>query len=169
MNPHLAHTTKPLAIFVSLWANRQLIFQMTRREILVKYTGSLIGGAWSFIFPLLMLTIYTFVFSVVFKSRWGTGEDESRSEFAIILFAGMIVFSLFSDTINRAPSLIISNVNYVKKVVFPLEILPWVAIGTSLFHAGASLLVLLIVQLIIKLFIPWTDLFFPLIILPLIS
>jgi lipopolysaccharide transport system permease protein len=73
----------------------------------------------------------------------------------------MIVFSLFSDTINRAPSLIISNVNYVKKVVFPLEILPWVAIGTSLFHAGASLLVLLIVQLIIKLFIPWTVLFFP--------
>jgi len=143
MNPHRAHHTSPLAIFASLWTNRQLILQMTKREIAGRYTGSLIGSAWSFIHPLLMLIIYTFVFSVVFKSRWGADENESKTEFAIILFAGMIVFNIFSEVVNRAPSLILSNVNYVKKVVFPLEILPWVALGTSLFHAGASLLVLL--------------------------
>jgi len=115
-----------------------------------------------------MLIIYTFVFSVVFKARWGADENESKTEFAIILFAGMIVFNIFSEVVNRAPSLILSNVNYVKKVVFPLEILPWVALGTSLFHAGASLLVLLAVQLLFKVVLPWTALLFPLVLLPLI-
>ena len=168
MNPHRAHPASPLAIFTSLWNNRQLILQMTQREIAGRYTGSLIGSAWSFIHPLLMLIIYTFVFSVVFKARWGTNENESKTEFAIILFAGMIVFNIFSEVVNRAPSLILSNVNYVKKVVFPLEILPWVALGTSLFHAGASLLVLLAVQLLFKVMLPWTVILFPLVLLPLI-
>lgn len=168
MNPHRAHPASPLAIFTSLWNNRQLILQMTQREIAGRYTGSLIGSAWSFIHPLLMLIIYTFVFSGVFKARWGTNENESKTEFAIILFAGMIVFSIFSEVVNRAPSLILSNVNYVKKVVFPLEILPWVALGTSLFHAGASLLVLLTVQLLFKVMLPWTVILFPLVLLPLI-
>jgi lipopolysaccharide transport system permease protein len=115
-----------------------------------------------------MLIIYTFVFSVVFKARWGADENESKTEFAIILFAGMIVFNIFSEVVNRAPSLILSNVNYVKKVVFPLEILPWVALGASLFHAGASLLVLLVAQLLFKVVLPWTVLLFPLVLLPLI-
>ena len=168
MNPHRAHPASPLAIFTSLWNNRQLILQMTQREIAGRYTGSLIGSAWSFIHPLLMLIIYTFVFSVVFKARWGADENESKTEFAIILFAGMIVFSIFSEVVNRAPSLILSNVNYVKKVVFPLEILPWVALGASLFHAGASLLVLLAVQLLFKVMLPWTVILFPLVLLPLI-
>ena len=168
MNPHRAHPASPLAIFTSLWNNRQLILQMTQREIAGRYTGSLIGSAWSFIHPLLMLIIYTFVFSVVFKARWGADENESKTEFAIILFAGMIVFNIFSEVVNRAPSLILSNVNYVKKVVFPLEILPWVALGASLFHAGASLLVLLAVQLLFKVVLPWTVILFPLVLLPLI-
>src|SRR3546814_6003155 len=70
-----------------------------------------------------MLSVYTFVFSVVFKARWNV-ESDSKTEFALVLFAGLIVFNLFGETINRAASLVINNPNYVKKVVFPLEILP---------------------------------------------
>ncbi len=168
MNPHQAHSATPLAMFTSLWRNRQLIWQMTRREIAGRYRGSLIGLAWSFINPLLMLAVYTFVFSVVFKARWGVGEEESKADFAIILFTGMIVFGLFAEIVNRAPGLIISNVNYVKKVVFPLEILSWVALGSVLFHSLISLVVLMLAQLVINLSFPWTSVFLPLVLLPLI-
>lgn len=168
MNPHQAPSATPIAMFTSLWQNRQLILQMTRREIAARYRGSLIGLAWSFINPLLMLIVYTFVFSVVFKARWGTSGNESRTDFAIILFTGMIVFGLFAEIINRSPGQIVSNQNYVKKVVFPLEILSWVSLGAVLFQSLVSLFVLLLAQLIIHLSIPWTVILFPLVLLPLI-
>lgn len=168
MNAHRAPSPTPAAMFTSFWRNRHLIWQMVRREIAARYRGSIIGLAWSFINPLLMLAVYTFVFSVVFKARWGTGENESQAQFAIILFVGLIVFSLFAETVNRAPRQIISNANYVKKVVFPLEILSLVSLGAVLFHSMISLLVLLIAQLIINQSIPWTAVLFPLVLLPLI-
>jgi lipopolysaccharide transport system permease protein len=168
MNPHQAHPATPIALFTSFWRNRQLIWQMTQREIAARYRGSVIGLAWSFINPLLMLMVYTFVFSVVFKARWGTGGNESKADFAIILFTGMIVFGLFAEIVNRAPGQIISNANYVKKVVFPLEILSWVSLGSVLFHSLVSLAVLLVAQLIINLSLPWTVVLFPLVLLPLI-
>src|SRR5215212_2672672 len=168
MNPHKDHSTTPIALFRSLWRNRQLIWQMARRDISSRYRGSLIGLTWSFFNPVLMLIVYTFVFSVIFKARWNTGGNESKTDFAIILFAGMIVFNLFAEIVNRSPSLITSNANYVKKVVFPLEILPWVALGSALFHTAISLFVLLLVQFILHLSLPWTSIFFPLALLPLI-
>jgi lipopolysaccharide transport system permease protein len=168
MNPQQTHPSTPIAMFTSFWRNRQLILQLTRREVIGRYRGSLMGLAWSFVNPYLMLVVYTFVFSVVFKARWGTGGQESRADFAIILFTGMIVFNLFAEIINRAPGLIISNVNYVKKVVFPLEILSWVSLGSVLFHSLVSLIVLLLVQIIINHSLPWTIIFFPLVLLPLI-
>jgi lipopolysaccharide transport system permease protein len=115
-----------------------------------------------------MLIVYTFVFSVVFKARWNVSGDESKTDFAIILFTGMIVFNLFAEIVNRAPGLIIYNVNYVKKVVFPLEILSWVALGSVLFHSLVSLFVLLLTQFILNHSLPWTIVFFPLVLLPLI-
>jgi len=127
----------------------------------------MMGLAWSFFNPLIMLTVYTFVFSVVFKARWSVaGED--KINFAIILFVGLIVYGLFAECINRAPGLILSNSNYVKKVVFPLEILPSVALGSALFHAGVSLAVLLAAQLVINQRLPWTVVIFPVILLPLL-
>ena len=122
----------------SVWRNRSLIVAMVKREVVGRYRGSIMGLAWSFFSPLLMLMIYTFVFSVVFKARWGVGGEESKTDFAIILFVGMIVHGLFAECVNRAPALILSNVNYVKKVIFPLEILPWVAFGSALFHTAIS-------------------------------
>jgi lipopolysaccharide transport system permease protein len=156
------------SMFKSLWLNRQLIWQMTRREVAARYRGSIIGLAWSFITPLMMLAVYTFVFSVIFKARWNTGGSETRADFAIILFSGLIVFGFFSEVVNRAPKLIVSNPNYVKKVVFPLEILSWVSLGSVLFQSLVSLLVLLAAQLIINNSLPWTVVFFPLVLLPLI-
>lgn len=126
------------------------------------------GLAWSLFNPILMLVVYTFVFSVVFKARWGTGGEESQSGFAIVLFVGMIVYGLFAEMANRAPGLILSNVNYVKKVVFPLEILPVVGLGAALFHAIISLVVLLVAILLINGNLAWTFIFFPLILTPLL-
>lgn len=150
----------------SLWGNRDLIKQMTRREVIGRYKGSAMGLLWSFLNPVFMLVVYSFVFSVVFKARW-SGGDESRTQFAVVLFAGMIVHALFAEVLNRAPSLIISNANYVKKVVFPLEILAVVSLGAALFHALVSLLVLLVAFAMLDGFIHWTAIFVPLVLLPL--
>src|SRR5450830_236429 len=170
MNPHAKYRTSPREFIASFWRHRHLIVQMTKREILGRYKGSIMGLAWSFFNPVLMLTVYTFFFSVVFKSGWTAipGSPESKASFAVILFVGMIVHGFFAEVVNRGPSIILSNVNYVKKVVFPLEILPWVTVASALFHTLISLLVLLVVQVLISQNLPWTTLFFPLILLPLI-
>ena len=126
------------------------------------------GLLWSFLNPLFLLAVFTFVFSVVFKARWGLGEDETKIQFAIVLFAGLIVHGLFSEVLNRAPGLILSNVNFVKKVVFPLEILPGIVMGAALFHSLVSVCVLLGVFLVIKGFLHWTILFAPIVLLPLV-
>ncbi len=133
----------PVYIIRSLFSNRELIFQFTTREVSGKYKGSYLGILWSFITPLIMLSIYTFVFSFVFKVRWGLGSSEGRLQFAFILFCGLTVFNVFSECITRAPFLIISNPSYVKKVVFPLEILPISVWGAALVHYLVSLVILM--------------------------
>jgi lipopolysaccharide transport system permease protein len=154
-----------LSPFKALYVNRELVYSLTRREILGRYRGSLMGILWSFFTPLLMLVIYTFVFSVVFQARWG-GTTGSRTDFALVLFAGLMIFNLFSEMINRAPALILLNVNYVKKVVFPLEILPVVSLGTALFHFAISFLVWFLFTLLFRGIPPLTILFLPLVLLP---
>lgn len=141
---------------------------MARREVTGRYKGSVLGLAWSFFNPLLMLGVYTFVFSVIFNSRWVTGAHESRVQFALVLFVGMIVHGLFADVLNRAPGLILAHVNYVKKVVFPLEILPLVTMAAALFHSLVSISVLLAAFLVFNGHIPWTAVFIPLVVLPLV-
>ncbi|HVS27094.1 MAG TPA: ABC transporter permease [Burkholderiales bacterium] len=168
INPHAAQPTSLVALAKSLWRNRGLIWQMTRREVVGRYKGSLMGLLWSFLNPVFMLVVFTFVFSVVFKARWGVGEEETKTQFAVVLFVGMIVHGLFAEVLNRAPVLILGNVNYVKKVVFPLEILPAISMGTALFHSLVSLLVLLIAFVIFNGYLHWTAIFTPLVLLPLV-
>ena len=158
----------PLEMGRSLWRNRELIRSLTQREVIGRYRGSILGMFWSFFNPVLMLAVYTFVFSVVFKARWNTGSD-SRNEFALVLFAGLMVFNLFSECVNRAPTLILSNVNYVKKVVFPLEILPWVSLGSALFHTLISLGVWLLFYAIFFGVPPVTAWHLPVVVIPLIA
>jgi lipopolysaccharide transport system permease protein len=144
---------------------------MSRREVVGRYKGSVMGLLWSFLNPLFMLVVYTFFFAVVFKSRWGAapaGTEESKTLFAVLLFVGMIVHGLFAEVLNRAPNLILGNVNYVKKVVFPLEILPAISMGTALFHSMVSVAVLLLVFLATNGYLHWTLVFFPLILIPLV-
>lgn len=168
MNPHAQHPTGLRNLVTGLWRNRQLVWQMSRREVVGRYRGSVMGLAWSFFNPVFMLAVYTFVFSVVFKARWGIGGEESKTQFAVVLFVGMIVSGLFAEVLNRAPGLILGNVNYVKKVVFPLEILPVVSMGAALFHSLVSLLVLLIAFAIFNGYLHWTAIFAPLVLLPLV-
>lgn len=155
-------------ILLSLKRHYPLILQLIKREVAGRYRGSLLGLLWSFINPILMLAVYTFVFSVVFKVRLDqeTGVYDDKFAFALLLFAGLIVFNLFSECLSRAPGLILTNVNYVKKIIFPLEILPWVTLGSALFHAGISFLVLLTFLLIIDHPIHWTLIYLPVIVLP---
>lgn len=141
---------------------------MSVREIAGRYRGSLFGMAWSFFNPILMLGIYTFFFSVVIKSRWGGPQSQGADvNIAVILFAGLIIHGFFSEMLVKSPSLISGNVNFVKKVVFPLEIFPWVALLESLFHMLISIGVLLAMMLITGEALHWEMLFFPTIILPL--
>lgn len=135
---------------------------MIKRDVVGRYKGSTLGLAWSIFNPIFMLAIYTIIFSEVFKLRWNTqGESESRLQFALMLFVGLIILNLFNEVISRAPTLVVQNVNYVKKVVFPIEILPIMAVGSALFHALISLGVLIITFALFNGFLPLT---FPLIV-----
>lgn len=163
---HKTFRSSPLAIVSSLWHHRKLILNLTRREVVGRYKGSLFGILWSFFNPVFMLFVYTFVFSFVFNARWNAAST-SRTEFALVLFAGLIVFNFFSECAMKAPGTILSNVNYVKKVVFPLEILPVVNAASALFHALISTVVWLLFYLIERGLPPLTVLWFPLIMLPL--
>ncbi|AXS80357.1 ABC transporter permease [Dechloromonas sp. HYN0024] len=130
----------PREMVASLWRNRELIQTFAWREVLGRYRGSILGLLWSFFNPVFMLIVYTFVFSEILKARW-TGVSESKIEFALVLFIGLIVYNLFAECITRAPMLILSNPNYVKKVIFPLEILPFVGLYSSIYHALIGLAV----------------------------
>ena len=165
-----SHNFVFLSVFRSLRQNHALILQMAKREVIGRYKGSFLGLFWSLINPILMLAVYTFVFSVVFKARLDqdSGLYDDKTSFAIVLFAGLIIFNLFSECLSRAADLILNNVNYVKKIIFPLEILPWVTLGSALFHAGISFSVVLAFLLITGHPIHWTVVFLPVVILPLL-
>lgn len=144
---------------------------MIKREVVGRYRGSFLGLLWAFVNPILMLAIYTFVFGVVFKIRLdpqNTDIYDDKFAFALLLFTGLILFNLFSECLSRSPGLVLANVNYVKKVIFPLEILPLVSLGSALFHAGISFLVLFIFMLVIDHPIHWTLICLPIILLPLL-
>jgi len=132
----------------SLWLHRELFLRLTEREVLGRYRGSFLGIGWSFVTPMAMLAVYTFIFSQVFKARWVGLGDSGPLEFAVNLFAGLIVFNLFSECVSRAPGLILANPNYVKKVIFPLELLGCVAVGSAGFHAFTSLAILVLFELL---------------------
>ncbi len=157
----------PVLVFASLFRHRELIYQFTKRAILGRYRGSAFGLAWSLLLPILMLVVYTFVFGTVFKVRWAT-EGHNNLDFASILFSGLIMHAFFSECLVRSPGLITGNANYVKRVVFPLEVLAWTSVLTALFQACISLVILTSYLVVLKSFLHPTVLFLPLIILPLL-
>lgn len=166
MKSHTQPILQKRSIIGAIFKNWRLILNLVNREVLGRYKGSIMGLLWSFINPVVMMAVYTFMFSVVFKARWAGGTD-SKIEYALVLFAGLLVFNLFSEVVARAPGLIVGNANYVKKVVFPIEILPIVTYGAAVFHLIVSLIVWLIFYLIFFGLPKPTIIFMPLILIPL--
>ena len=133
----------PILALLGIWGRRDLLKQLVRRNIQVRYKGTMIGLVWMVITPLVMLAVYTFVFSVVFKARWGADFGESKVAFAIIVFCGITMFNIFAESITGSVRVITGDPNYVKKVVFPLEILPVSAVFSAIFFGLVSLTILL--------------------------
>ena len=163
----LSRYLNPLSMARNLWSHRELAWQLAKRELLARYREARLGILWSILTPLALLGIYTFVFSVVFQGRWGNDPNESRGEFALTVFCGMLLYNLFAEVVNRAPVMIVANPNYVKRVVFPLEVfvvsglisgLINMLIGYGVWLAGW--------MLIIRDLPSWTMVWFPLVLVP---
>lgn len=152
----------------SLWRHRDLLWQFTKRQIEGRHRGSLLGFGWSILNPLLMLGIYTFVFSVIFPGHFTNQPNQGPKEYALTVFIGLACFHLLVDSFAVAPSIIVTNPNFVKKVVFPLEILPAAAVGAAVFHFLIILCLFFIGAFALGISMTWTALWAPVIFLPLI-
>ncbi|MDH5510813.1 MAG: ABC transporter permease [Nitrospinota bacterium] len=150
----------------SLYKLRRVIWSLAVNDIASKYKGSMVGAAWTLINPLLLLAVYTFVFSVVMKARWPGGGERDSLEFSVIIFSGLLVFWFFSECVQRAPMTLRSNMTYVKKTMFPTEILPMVPVLSALFHFFVNFLVLMTFSMVVMGKFHPAALFAPLIILP---
>lgn len=171
MNPHSQRATSLPSAVASLWSNRRLLKDLTWREISGRYRGSMLGIGWSILQPLMMLAVYTFVFSVVFGAKWSaagsTGSTGSKFDFALFVFVGVLLHGILAEAITRAPGLVVANANYVKKVIFPIDILPATLVGAAGFHAVIATAILLASVLALGGSLYWTILWLPLLVLPL--
>ncbi|MDD2987864.1 MAG: ABC transporter permease [Zoogloea sp.] len=157
----------PLTAIHALICNRHMVIQLTKREVEGRYKGSIFGFAWALLNPLILLALYTFVFGYVFRARWGAGSNVYDSaEYAVILYAGLILHGFFAECLARAPGLIVGNPNFVKKIVFPLELLAWAHHGAAWFHFFMSWTVLVFFQLIVFGHVPLTVFLLPMVVLP---
>ena len=155
------HRSDPGYIFASLVEHRFVVDQLSRRAILGRYRGTMLGLFWSLFTPLLLLAVYTFVFGTVLQIRW-VDQGGGNLEFAAILFSGMLIHGILAECLTQASSLISANPQYVKKVVFPLEALAWVTVIGAFFQGLVSTCVLGIYLLFVNGAIPWTIVFLPL-------
>ncbi|WP_294251996.1 ABC transporter permease [Propionivibrio sp.] len=135
-----AAVLNPLKIFSEVWQHRYLLGQLVKRDVLLRYRGAMFGVAWIFLSPLLMLAIYAFIFGQVFQTRWP--HQDSGAPFWLLLYCGLIVFNLFGETVSRAPAAVRGYPSYVKKIIFPLGILPLVPLGAAFVHAAFNFLIL---------------------------
>lgn len=159
----------PLAGPRIIVCNRNLVWQMLQRNVASRYRGSALGFVWSFAHPLMMLVVYTFVFGIVFKSRWGVEQlGDSRAAFPLIMFCGMAVYNIFSESVNSSSALVVNNAGFVKKVIFPLEILPICNAFTSLVFGLAWFALLFVGAAVFLNSFSWTMLLLPVLLLPLL-
>ncbi len=156
------------SFFAHAYRVKDLILQLIKQEVRGRYKGSLFGLLWALFLPILMLAVYTFVFSVVFQAKWGGDLEGGKAGFALFLFSGLIPYMLFAECVNRSSNLMIENPSYVKKILFPLDILPLVMTGGSLFHLLVNVFVLLLFSLITGFGMHFTVLLLPFILLPLL-
>jgi lipopolysaccharide transport system permease protein len=150
-------------VFKTLWYYRNLVIELIKREFSGRYHGSFGGIAWSFVQPLFLLSVYTLAFGVILKARWGGVGN--TVEYALMLFAGLIIFNAFSECLSKSSTLITDNPNFVKKVVFPLEILPIITVATALVHAIIGISVWLLGYTLLFGIPKVTVIFFPIILI----
>ena len=146
LTAHMSNTSapsNPQFAIIRLIRYHYLIGQLVKREVLVKYRGSLLGVGWSFLYPLLLLLAFTMVFGGVFGGRLSEAESSRDGmEMALFIYCGLAVFTPFSEVITSSPRLLIANQNFIKKIVFPVEILPLVAVLAAMIHCAVHLLLL---------------------------
>jgi len=164
----LADLVLPWNIGANLRRHAMLTRQFVKRDVLSRYRGSYLGIFWSLLRPLSMLATYTVVFGYIFENKLGNHPNETKLDFTLALFCGLILFDFFAECVARAPTLVLTNTNYVTKVVFPLEILPVTAVGAAFTQLAISFMPLLIALLFAHGSIPLTALFLPIILLPLV-
>lgn len=156
-----------IAPFLSLWRHRELYRRVLVRDIQASFRGSALGTAWVVLIPLVMVAVYTFVFGAVLKSSWSTSTS-SPYQVPLIFFSGLMVFGFFMEVVMRAPNYIRDNKTYVTKIIFPIDILCWVLVGTALFKFCVNLTLLLLFLAIFGGGLSWETLLLPLLMLPFI-
>lgn len=139
----------------TIWLRRSLIWQLANRDIEARYRASVLGVLWAVALPVAMFGVYIFVFTTVLRARWDTPSG-TQAEVALFLLSGLILFALFADTVNRAPYLIAEAPHFVKKVVFPVEILPVVALVSNTLPLLVGLTILFGAMVTTGANIPWT-------------
>jgi len=152
--------------FPILGQHRSLVWELAKREVFGRYRGASLGMFWSLLSPFLMLAVYSIAFGQILRARWP--GVESSSDFAFVLFVGLIIHGFFAECLTRAPLLVSGNPNFVKRIVFPLEVLPWPALLSALFHLGVNFVVFAIGLWLIRGHVPLTIVLVPLVILPLV-
>lgn len=151
----------------ALGKHRSLTYELAKRDVLGRYRGASFGLLWSLFTPFLLLLVYTLAFGYVFKSRW-PGAGDRVTDFAVILFVGLIVHGFFAECMTRAPNVIVGQPNFVKRIVFPLEVLSWVTVSSALFHTAMNVLVLLALNIVLRGEFHITSLLLPLVMAPLV-
>ena len=160
----LSTIAQPLS---SLAKHLSLVLELAKRDVQGRYRGASFGLLWSLISPFLMLMIYSFAFGSVMRGRWPQIEA-GHTNFSIILFAGLIVHGFFAECFNKSVTLITSNPNFVKRVIFPLDVLPWPMVLSALFHVAMNLTVFMVLRFFLDGVVTWTTIFFPFVLLPLV-
>jgi len=151
-----------------LWRHRDLLWQFTMRSIEVRHKGSYLGLIWSVLNPLLMLGLYVLMFGYVLGGNFGVLPNETRGDFALGTFIGLAIFQLLAEVIGISPTTIVMQPNFVKKVVFPLEVLPVANVGASVFHFLISLALVVFGVALLGPGLTWSALWLPVIVLPLV-
>lgn len=121
-----------------------LLFNLAARDFKLKYRESVLGTVWAVLYPVVVLAVYTVVFSTIFSAHWGGKPVVNKVDYAVLLFIGLIVYTIFAETISRVPTVIVNNPGFVKKVVFPLEVLPAVVLLSTVYRAGMECVALFI-------------------------
>jgi lipopolysaccharide transport system permease protein len=159
----------PRRLVANLLRHRELLWQFTLREVQGRYLETRLGVLWALLNPLATLAVYTLVFSAIFRSAWSHGADDGLAGFALTLFTGMTAFGVFAECVTRAPGLVVGNPNYVKRVVFPLQILPVSVLGSAIFHSLVSFALIVAATALAAGRIPHTLVYLPLVYAPLVA